>query len=54
MGQRRSDGWQKRVGTGVGPPPSFLEQHWVLSLALAVALVLRGLTILDFVQDWFA
>ncbi len=55
MGRRRSDGWSKRVGTGVGPPPSFLERHWVLGLALAltVALVLLGLTILDFVQHRF-
>ena len=55
MGRRRSDGWQKRIGTGVGPPPSFLERHWVLGLALAltVALVLLGLTILASVEHWF-
>jgi len=55
MGQRRSGGWQKRIGTGVGPPPSFLERHWVygLALALTVALVLLGLKILGFVQHWF-
>ena len=55
MGRRRSDGWSKRVGTGVGPPPSFLERHWVLGLALAltVALVLLGLTILASVEHWF-
>jgi hypothetical protein len=55
MGRRRSDGWSKRVGTGVRPPPSFLERHWVLGLALAltVALVLLGLTILASVEHWF-
>ena len=55
MSRRRTGGWEKRVGTGVGPPPSFLEQHWVLGLALALtaALILLGLTVLASVEHWF-
>ena len=63
MSRQRSGRREKRVvgtrvgplGARVGPPPSFLERHWVygLALALTVALVLLGLKILGFVQHWF-
>jgi len=40
---------------GVGPPPSFVEQHWKhgLILAVVVAFVLIGLTILSYIEHWF-
>jgi len=54
MRRRRSDGWSKRVGTGVGPPPSFVERHWKPGLILAaVVAVLIGLTIFASVEQWF-
>ena len=54
-GARTSDGWSKRVGTGVGPPPSLVDRygHYGLALALTAVLVLIGLTILASVEHWF-
>ena len=54
-GQRTSNGWEKRVGTGVGPPPSLWDRygHYGLILALVAAIVLTGLTILASVEQWF-
>ena len=48
MEQRTSDGWSKRVGTGVGPPPSLWDRYGTHSIILAptAVLVLIGLTIL--------
>jgi hypothetical protein len=42
-----SDGWSKRVGTGVGPLPSLWDRYrmYGLILALVAAFVLIGLTI---------
>ena len=55
MGRLRSDGWEKRVGTGIGPPPSLWERYgtYGLILALTTAFVLIGLTILAYVEHWF-
>ena len=54
-GPRTSDGWTKRVGTGVGRPPSLVDRygHYGLILALTVALVLIGLMLLASVEHWF-
>ena len=48
MGARYSGGWAKRVGTGVGPPPSLLDRHWKHALAVTTtsAAVLTGLLVL--------
>ena len=55
MGQRTSNGWSKRVGTGVGPPPSLVDRYgtYGLILALTIILVLIGLNILGPVEHWF-
>jgi len=54
MSQRRSDGWEKRVGTGVGLPPSLWERYGMygLILTLTTVLVLSGLMILAAVEHW--
>ena len=55
MGGRTSDGRTKRIGTGVGPPPSFWERYgtYGLILALVAAVTLIGLTIFAYVEQWF-
>jgi len=52
MGKRTSNDWSKRVGTGVGPPPSLWDRYgkYGLVLALVAALVLTGLTILHHLE----
>jgi len=54
MGGRTSDGWEKRVGTGVGPPPSLVDRYGKhgLILILTAVVVLIGLTILSYVEHW--
>jgi hypothetical protein len=49
---RNSDGWSKRVGTGVGPLPSLWDRYrmYGLILALVAAFVLIGLTILHHLE----
>ena len=55
MSRQSSNRWSKRVGTGVGPPPSLWERYgtYGLILALTIILVLIGLNILDPVEHWF-
>jgi hypothetical protein len=52
MKRRTSDGWSKRVGTGVGPPPSLWDRYgtYGLILALVAAIALTGLTLLSYVE----
>jgi hypothetical protein len=48
MGGRRS-GWDKRVGTGVEPPPSAVRRYgkYIFAAAAAAVLTLIGLTLLE-------
>ena len=54
MGRQSSDGWTKRVGTEVGPPPLLWERYgtYGLIVALVAAVTLSGLTILASVEHW--
>jgi len=49
MGRHNSAGWRKRVGTGVGPPPSFWDRHaeYIVAIALVTAVIAFGLVILQ-------
>jgi hypothetical protein len=52
MKGRTFNGWSKRVGTGVGSPPSLWDRYgtYGLILALISAIVLTGLTFLPYVE----